>query len=257
MIVIMLAAFICLASSSAYEENRKLRHVNKALLKALETLNAETQVGASFSTGVAFYEGKNYQGHDHKYEESYLIVQIPDHVSAGGFNSVKVGHFSKVFVWNTRDHTPVQASEFNEDNHDIGGIHNFKVTSKETQGVYVRLVDGINTGKLYCMRPKVYGEGEGADVNSCTDNEDYQLLGTLKPGDDIVTQVPVRNMDHYSMNFGQYISNGSLYFTIDANGAVKVKKEHGSFDNFPQNLSISKVGDNKFEITIIDEEPDV
>lgn len=252
----MLAAFICLASSSAYEENRHLRHVNKALLKALEALNAETQVGASFSSGVEFYEGKNYQGNSHKYEESYSIVKIPDYLNTE-FNSVKVGQQSKVFVWNTRDHNPGQAFEFHEDDHDLGGIRNFKVTSEKAQGVYVRLVDGINTGKLYCMTPKVYGEGEGADVNSCTDNQDYQLLGTLKPGDNIVTQVPVRNMDHNSMNFGQYISNGSIYFKIDAYGAVQINHDHGYFDNFPENLSISKVRDNTFEITIINEEPDL
>ena len=55
------------------------------------------------------------------------------------------------------------------------------------------------------MTSKVFGEGEGADVNSCTDNKTYQLLGTLNStggGESIVTQISVRNLDHHSVSLG-------------------------------------------------------
>ena len=76
-------------------------------------------------------------------------------------------------------------------------------------------------------------------------------------GESIVTQIPVRNMDHSSSNFGQYISNGSLYFKIDSAGDVSVSHDNGEFENFPENLTITEVRDNTFEVAIISEEPDL
>jgi len=224
-------------------------------LKALQTLNAEeAQVGASFNFGAEFYDGRDYQGHSHLYKESGSVVNLPWSITLG---SVKVGHFSKVFAWQTDD----QAYEYTSDSSNVRSMNHFKVTPKEVRGVYIRLVDGVNTGTKYCMTPKVYGEGEGADVNSCTDDERYQLLGTLNPttADEIVTHVPVRNMDHNSPNFGQYIANGSLYFKVDSNGDVSVSHDNREFDNFPENLTIQEVKENTFQITIIkrpSEEPD-
>ena len=217
---------------------------------------------APFNTGALFYEGFNYQGQVHKYDESVGVVNLPS-VLNDKFKSVEIGQFSKVFAWTHYESKPTQAYELMENTPDlnfIGGLSKFKVTPKEVEGVYIRLVDGINTGTLYCMMPKVYGEGEGADVNSCTDNETYQLLGTLNPtegGESIVTQIPVRNMDHSSPNFGQFISNGSLYFKIDSYGDVSVSHENGEFENFPDNLTIREVRDNTFDVEIVSEEPDL
>lgn len=230
---------------------------------------SEEQVGASFNTGALFYEGFNYNGESHEYEErgsvtAYgSVVRLPRSLQ-DKFKSVEVGAESKVFAWTNYDNVPTTAEELSQDTPDlwsIGGVSKFKITRKEVKGIYVRLVDGINTKRLYCMTPKVYGNGEGADVNACTDNQSYQLLGTLNTknvGEDIVTQIPVRNMDHNSANFGQYISNGSLYFKVDSSGKIVVSHDNGEFDNFPENLTITKINsENRFEIAIISEEPDL
>lgn len=263
MFAFLVAVLCCIAAGkSLAEENRQLRRINNALLKSVTALSEE-QVGASFDSGAVFYEGINYNGERFRYEENGSVITLPWSL-ADKFQSVQIGKLSKVFAWTQYNSAPSTAYELSQDTSDlgfVGGISKFKVTPKEVKGVYVRLVDDVNTGTLYCMTPKVYGPpGEGADVNSCTDNESFQLLGTLNSvnGDEeIVTQIPVRNMDHNSPNFSEYISNGSLFFKVDSSGEIVVSHDNGQFEDFPENLTIRKVRANRFEIAIRSEEPDL
>jgi len=263
MLAILFAAFVCLATATA-DENRKLRSINKSLLKALATMHEGPAIEAtsSFTSGARFYTSKNYQGSDYFYEESESIYRLPENSLNDRFNSVKVGEFSKVFAWRhySESQPGDKTEEWFEDNPDIstvGGISRVKVTPQEVEGVYIRLVDGINTGKKYCMSTKVSGPGEGAEVYTCTDNANYQFLGTLNPtngGESIVTAIAVRNMQQGDPQYGVYINNGSVYFKVGQDGDIGVSHDNGEFDNFPDNLTIEEVRDNVFDVTIISEE---
>ncbi|ENL0922044.1 hypothetical protein AB4S39_003379 [Vibrio cholerae] len=114
----------------------------------------------------------------------------------------------------------------------------------------IRLVDAIDTDKKYCMSAKVWGNGGASDVYSCTDNPNYQLIGTLNPtigGESIVSSIAVRNMQSGDSSFGQYINNGSVYFKVK-DGDILVSLDNGEFDNFPKNLDIVEVSENRFDV---------
>ncbi|WP_050568820.1 beta/gamma crystallin domain-containing protein [Vibrio jasicida] len=222
-----------------------------------------SSIAADFPSGAEFYKNKNYEGYSHFYDESGSVYSLPKELN-DYFHSVKVGQLSKVFAWKhySESQPGDKHQEWTEDNPDIsslGGLSKFKVTPKEVEGVLIRLVDGIETGKKYCMSSKVYGEGEGADVYSCTNNESYQLVGTLNPTngeESIVASIATRNMENSDPNFGQYINNGSVYFKVEDGGDIEVSHENGEFDNFPENLNVIEVRENTFDVILISEVPD-
>ncbi|EDP59526.1 beta/gamma crystallin domain-containing protein [Vibrio sp. AND4] len=221
-----------------------------------------SSIAADFPRGAEFYKNKYYEGYSKFYDEHDGVYSLPWELN-DYFHSVKVGKYSKVFAWRhfTEDQYGDIQQEWSEDNPDIsslGGLSRFKITPKEVEGVLIRLVDGIETNKKYCMSAKVYGEGEGADVYSCTNNVGYQLVGTLNPthgGESIIASIATRNMEKSDPNYGQYINNGSVYFKVKGDGNIEVSHDHGEFENFPKNLNIIEVRENTFDVILISEEP--
>jgi len=230
------------------------------MLPAAFCVNAEDLSG-DFDTGAVMFQHVNYGG------TSKFFPEKPGKYTLTGsendfYHSVKVGKFSKVFAW--EDGGTSMAGSYQEwtsddpDFTDLNGLSNFKVVPNAIVGVSIRLVDGIGTNKKYCMASKVYGAGEGADVYSCTDNPTYQLVGTLNPtagGESIVASIAVRNMQPGDPNFGSYINNGSVYFKVK-DGDISVSHNAGEFDNFPKNLEIIEVSDNRFDVILKSEVPD-
>jgi hypothetical protein len=214
---------------------------------------------AAPQSGATFHAGKNYSG-----ESTYLPEAPTYHEFLASENdlykSITVGELSKVFAWQHYGATGVyrEYTTSNPDVTDIRGLSVVKVVPKDVQGVAIRLIDNIGTGKLYCLSSKVYGAGAADDVYSCTDNQTYQLVGTINPtlgGESIVASIAVRNMQPGDANYGVYINNGSVYFK-SKNNDVWVSKEGDEFNKFPKNLDIVEVAPNRFDVYITSETPD-
>lgn len=224
-----------------------------SLLAAVVSGSAFSQDAAN-NTGATFFEGLNYTGEQHFYGESSKVVEVPSSLN-DKFHSVKVGQLSKVFAWQHYG-SGGKYFEWEEDQPNIdaiGGLSVLKVVPNRAVGVSIRLLDDTKSSNVYCMTAKVYGEGEAANVYSCDDNPNYQLVGTIAPGaggENIVSQITVRGTNWP----GAAINNGSVFFTIDPNGIVDIDRGV-SFENFPDNMTIEKVGPSRFDLHLISEEP--
>ena len=213
-------------------------------------------------TGATMYEKTDYQG-AHKFfpekEGKYTLTGNENDF----YHSVKVGRLSKVFAWQHGGTS--NAGGYQEWTHDdsdftdLGGLSNFKVVPNTQDGIAVRFIDTTGSAKKYCMSSKVWSAGGAADVNSCSDNPTYQLVGTLDStlgGESIVASVRVRNMQQGDSAFGQYINNGSVYFKSNGNGDIFISHDNGEFDNFPANMEVEEVSPNRFDFYLTSETPD-
>ena len=212
-------------------------------------------------TGATMYEKPYFQGANKTFAERDKVYELLGNEN-DFYHSVKVGSLSKVFAWQHSDNHggAFQVWEGDDpDFTDLGGLSNFKVVPNSQVGIAVRLIDTTSSGKKYCMKAKVWAKGGAADVNSCSDNPTYQLVGTLDPtlgGESVVASIRVRNMQHGDASFGQYINNGSVYFKSSGDGDIFVSHDHGEFDNFPANMDVKEVSPNRFDFYLTSETPD-
>ncbi|MGL4250594.1 MAG: beta/gamma crystallin domain-containing protein [Aeromonas sp.] len=213
--------------------NKKLKvpHLGlAAMLFCPVAFGSHAQSDQSDQTGATFYQNKEYTG-----VSTYLPESPYYHEFHGSENdlykSVKIGILSKVFAWQHHGAGGVYREYItsNPDLTELRGMSVVKVVPNVVQGVGIRLVDKINTGKKYCLSSKVWGKGEAANVYSCTDNPEYQLVATMNPtlgGESVIASIAVRNMEPEDPNYGQFINNGSVYFKAQG-GDIWVSREAG------------------------------
>ncbi|KOY63887.1 hypothetical protein AM629_00125 [Photorhabdus heterorhabditis] len=201
-------------------------------------------------TGVTFFEGRNYQGKSHDYQELDKIISLPSHLN-DKFLSVKIGKLSKVQAWRHYNDPENRYYEWVVDNPDIDkeirGLSKFRVTQKDTRLIALRVIDDTHSDIKFSLTTKIYN-GEGQDkieVNTAT-GEDYVVVDELLIQEKLVTSIYVRNV-----NTGEYIGNGSFYFSYDVHGIATI--DEGL--NFPRNLKLLHVGKNRFDFHIINTNP--
>jgi len=205
---------------------------------------SENALANSSTTGATFYKQVNYGGSEYFYPESENVVSLPSDLN-DKFKSVKVGVTSKVLAWrHYSDSQPGQIyAEWTTDNPDIDqeikGLSKFKVVPQESAAIIVRLLNGRQDGKKYCLYTNVSTVG---DVETCT-SDDYALVGIIEPkyfGQELVTQIAVKDEN------GVYLNNGSGYFSSKDGTSVSFDPKAG----FPTNMSWTQTGSNTFDFYI-------
>ncbi|KMW72737.1 hypothetical protein TI10_11215 [Photorhabdus luminescens subsp. luminescens] len=201
-------------------------------------------------TGVTFFEEKNYQGKSHDYPELDKIISLPSNLN-DKFRSVKIGKLSKVHAWRHYNDPESKYYEWVVDNPDIDreirGLSKFRIMQKDTKLVALRVIDDTHSDTKFSMTVKIFNgeEQETIDVNATTD-DNYIVVNELLVQKEIVTSIYVRNV-----NTGEYIGNGSFYFSYDAIGIATI--DEGL--NFPKNLKLVHVGNNRFDFHITSTDP--
>ncbi|NEO97621.1 MAG: hypothetical protein F6K58_02700 [Symploca sp. SIO2E9] len=204
-------------------------------------------LAAELVTGANFYDHTNYvTPTEYPYEESDDVVNLDNNLN-DKFKSVKVGTTSKVLAW--RHYSDSQAgqiyAEWSTDqpdiNSEIKGLSKFKVVPGESAAIAARLIKAKQDNKVYCLYTNVFSVG---DVETCTTDDDYALVGIIDPDhfkQELVSQITVRDK-----STGEYLNNGSGYFSSDDGSAVDFDPKA----NFPANMEWAKQGNNRFDFTI-------
>ncbi|NHB95294.1 beta/gamma crystallin domain-containing protein [Photorhabdus stackebrandtii] len=196
-------------------------------------------------TGVTFFEEKNYQGKSHEYPELDKIISLPSHLN-DKFRSVRIGKLSKVHAWRHYNNPESQYYEWVVDNPDIDkeirGLSKFRIVQKETRLVALRVIDDTHSDVKFSMTVKIFNgeKQEKIEVNTIT-GDNYAVVDELLMQKEIVTSIYVRNT-----NTGEYIGNGSFYFSYDAHGVAIIDEDL----NFPENLKLVHAGSNRFDFHI-------
>jgi hypothetical protein len=196
------------------------------------------------ATQVCFYEGPNYTGKEHIYNENDDVTfHYPEQLN-DRFKSVRVGSLVKVLAWQHSDGGG-RHEIWDKDNPDISsidGLSKFKIIANSTQAIAVRFEKHVSNGP-FCLYVKAAGVSDGM-VKSCADDPQFKLIGIMPvEGPPVTTALYVRDE-----TTGQYLSPpGALH--------LKWNKETGQVDiadstNFPDYLKWERVQGNRFIISL-------